>query len=192
MGGGQVAREAPTDAEKSTRPKGVRAVSPTAKKKKPRGLRSDHPTISLHLITLHCSTMDEPTTQGSPLKQPKKRFVGRRTADAQAQKETGTQQDVESTSVQRGMQDLQIYVLLTLTLYSHWIVYSRTTTQPSDLEPSPAGNPKRPGNPSGHRITTEKLLLRDPQNHPSCAHIRSQAGGPSVPRGTVDLRNHHL
>ncbi|KAL5362583.1 putative diphthamide synthesis protein-domain-containing protein [Aspergillus floccosus] len=35
------------------------------------------------------------------LKQPKKRFVGRRTADAQAQKDPSTQQDVESTSVQR-------------------------------------------------------------------------------------------
>ncbi|KAL4893101.1 putative diphthamide synthesis protein-domain-containing protein [Aspergillus ambiguus] len=35
------------------------------------------------------------------LKQPKKRFVGRRTADAQAQKDSSAQQDVESTSVQR-------------------------------------------------------------------------------------------
>ncbi|KAG2413330.1 diphthamide biosynthesis protein [Aspergillus terreus] len=35
------------------------------------------------------------------LKQPKKRFVGRRTADAQAQKDPSAQQDVESTSVQR-------------------------------------------------------------------------------------------
>jgi 2-(3-amino-3-carboxypropyl)histidine synthase len=35
------------------------------------------------------------------LKQPKKRFVGRRTADAQAQKDPAAQQDVESTSVQR-------------------------------------------------------------------------------------------
>ncbi|EAU37940.1 diphthamide biosynthesis protein 1 [Aspergillus terreus NIH2624] len=35
------------------------------------------------------------------LKQPKKRFVGKRTADAQAQKDPAAQQDVESTSVQR-------------------------------------------------------------------------------------------
>lgn len=35
------------------------------------------------------------------LRQPKKRFVGRRTADAQAQKD-GRQKDVESTSVQKG------------------------------------------------------------------------------------------
>ncbi|KAJ5599106.1 2-(3-amino-3-carboxypropyl)histidine synthase subunit 1 [Penicillium hetheringtonii] len=45
--------------------------------------------------------MEDQTNQGGPLKQPKKRFVGRRTADAQAQKESGSQQDVESTSVQR-------------------------------------------------------------------------------------------
>jgi hypothetical protein len=38
----------------------------------------------------------------SQLRQPKKRFVGRRTADAQAQKDT-TGQDVESTAVQTGM-----------------------------------------------------------------------------------------
>ena len=37
----------------------------------------------------------------SNLRQPKKRFVGRRTADAQAQKD-GSQKDVESTSVQKG------------------------------------------------------------------------------------------
>ncbi|PLN80989.1 diphthamide biosynthesis protein 1 [Aspergillus taichungensis] len=37
---------------------------------------------------------------GQSLRQPKKRFVGRRTADAQAQKDS-TQKDVESTSLQR-------------------------------------------------------------------------------------------
>lgn len=37
------------------------------------------------------------------LRQPKKRFVGRRTADAEAQKDPSTQKDVESTSVQKGM-----------------------------------------------------------------------------------------
>lgn len=69
--------------------------------------------------------MEDPTTQTSPLRQPKKRFVGRRTADAQAQKDGGSssQQDVESTSVQRGMNDLsQLYTLtcdsLVLTLDS--------------------------------------------------------------------------
>lgn len=51
--------------------------------------------------------MDDPTVQPNPLRQPKKRFVGRRTADAQAQKDSSSsQQDVESTSVQRGMHDL--------------------------------------------------------------------------------------
>lgn len=38
---------------------------------------------------------------GSNLRQPKKRFVGRRTADAQAQKD-GAQNEVETTSVQKG------------------------------------------------------------------------------------------
>ena len=38
---------------------------------------------------------------GQSLRQPKKRFVGRRTADAQAQKDS-SQKDVESTSLQRG------------------------------------------------------------------------------------------
>lgn len=58
--------------------------------------------------------MEDPTTQTSPLRQPKKRFVGRRTADAQAQKDagSGSQQDVESTSVQRGMKNLsKLYIL---------------------------------------------------------------------------------
>lgn len=36
-----------------------------------------------------------------PVRQPKKRFVGRRTADAQASKDPAG--DVESTSVQKGM-----------------------------------------------------------------------------------------
>lgn len=42
-----------------------------------------------------------PDTNGSNLRQPKKRFVGRRTADAQAQKDT-PQNDVETTTVQKG------------------------------------------------------------------------------------------
>lgn len=51
--------------------------------------------------------MEETTANGSPvnstLRQPKKRFVGRRTADAQAQKEqSSSQNDVESTSIQKG------------------------------------------------------------------------------------------
>lgn len=37
-----------------------------------------------------------------PLRQPKKRFVGRRTADAQAQKDAPTAQNVETTSIQKG------------------------------------------------------------------------------------------
>ncbi|KAF7594057.1 Diphthamide biosynthesis protein 1 [Aspergillus hancockii] len=50
--------------------------------------------------------MEDTPVNGSPpsnpLRQPKKRFVGRRTADAQAQKEqSSSQQDVESTSIQR-------------------------------------------------------------------------------------------
>lgn len=42
-------------------------------------------------------------TPGSQMRQPKKRFVGRRTAEAQAQKDSATQNDVESTAVQTGM-----------------------------------------------------------------------------------------
>ncbi|GAB1204900.1 Diphthamide biosynthesis protein 1 [Aspergillus pseudonomiae] len=50
--------------------------------------------------------MEDTTANGPPangtLRQPKKRFVGRRTADAQAQKEqSSSQNDVESTSIQR-------------------------------------------------------------------------------------------
>lgn len=41
-----------------------------------------------------------PEVNGSHLRLPKKRFVGRRTADAQAQKDAP---HVETTSVQRGM-----------------------------------------------------------------------------------------
>ena len=47
----------------------------------------------------------EDTIAQSQLRQPKKRFVGRRTADAQAQKDPASP-DVESTEVQKGMQDL--------------------------------------------------------------------------------------
>ncbi|RAH41883.1 2-(3-amino-3-carboxypropyl)histidine synthase [Aspergillus brunneoviolaceus CBS 621.78] len=47
-------------------------------------------------------TSNQPTTSSAPLRQPKKRFVGRRTADAQAQKEgSSDHQDVESTSIQK-------------------------------------------------------------------------------------------
>lgn len=42
----------------------------------------------------------------SQMRQPKKRFVGRRTADAQAQKDTTSQKDVESTAVQTGIYHL--------------------------------------------------------------------------------------
>ncbi|PLB47786.1 putative diphthamide biosynthesis protein [Aspergillus steynii IBT 23096] len=48
--------------------------------------------------------MEDQTANNAPngqLRQPKKRFVGRRTADAQAQKDTSSQKDVESTSVQK-------------------------------------------------------------------------------------------
>jgi len=40
-------------------------------------------------------------TNNSNLRQPKKRFVGRRTAEAQAQ-QNGSQNDVETTTVQKG------------------------------------------------------------------------------------------
>ncbi|KAJ5325439.1 Diphthamide synthesis eukaryotic DPH1/archaeal DPH2 [Penicillium brevicompactum] len=42
----------------------------------------------------------EDGSQASQMRQPKKRFVGRRAADAQAQKESTGQKDVESTAVQ--------------------------------------------------------------------------------------------
>lgn len=48
---------------------------------------------------------DIANTLGSQMRQPKKRFVGRRTAEAQAQKDSASQADVESTAVQTGMQD---------------------------------------------------------------------------------------
>ncbi|KAJ5407734.1 2-(3-amino-3-carboxypropyl)histidine synthase subunit 1 [Penicillium cosmopolitanum] len=71
--------------------------------KKAAGFLCDHPTSNTNIIIVIDSIMEDPTTQTSPLRQPKKRFVGRRTADAQAQKDGGSssQQDVESTSVQR-------------------------------------------------------------------------------------------
>lgn len=51
-------------------------------------------------------TPTSPTEDGSQaasqMRQPKKRFVGRRTADAQAQKDATSQKDVESTAVQTG------------------------------------------------------------------------------------------
>lgn len=49
---------------------------------------------------------DTSNTQGNQLRQPKKRFVGRRTADAQAQKDSTSQADVETTAVQKGMHGL--------------------------------------------------------------------------------------
>lgn len=49
---------------------------------------------------------DTLNTPGGQMRQPKKRFVGRRTAEAQAQKDSTGQNDVESTAVQTGMQDL--------------------------------------------------------------------------------------
>lgn len=51
---------------------------------------------------------DSSNAQGRQLKQPKKRFVGRRTADAQVQKDSTSQADVESTAVQRGMHGLSV------------------------------------------------------------------------------------
>jgi len=42
-----------------------------------------------------------PEANNSNLRQPKKRFVGRRTAEAQAQ-QNGSQNDVETTTVQKG------------------------------------------------------------------------------------------
>jgi hypothetical protein len=49
---------------------------------------------------------DTACVQASQLRQPKKRFVGRRAADAQAQKDPAAPTGVESTQVQKGMQDL--------------------------------------------------------------------------------------
>lgn len=53
--------------------------------------------------------MEAPSnTLGSQLRQPKKRFVGRRTADVQAHKDPNSQANVESTEVQKGMQDSSV------------------------------------------------------------------------------------
>jgi hypothetical protein len=90
--------------------------APPQKMKKAAGFLCDHPTSNIHIGIIIDSSMEDPTAQTSPLRQPKKRFVGRRTADAQAQKDggSGSQQDVESTSVQRGMKDLlKLYTLTT-------------------------------------------------------------------------------
>jgi 2-(3-amino-3-carboxypropyl)histidine synthase len=48
------------------------------------------------------STEDGSQATGQ-MRQPKKRFVGRRTAEAQAPKESTGQKDVESTAVQTGI-----------------------------------------------------------------------------------------
>lgn len=79
----------------------VETVTPHRKK---RSNRSRGDLIS----TLQPSNImdDTANAQGSPLRQPKKRFVGRRTADAQAQKDSTSQADVESNAVQKGMQSI--------------------------------------------------------------------------------------
>ncbi|GMF72254.1 unnamed protein product [Aspergillus oryzae] len=63
--------------------------------------------------------MEETTANGSPvnstLRQPKKRFVGRRTADAQAQKEqSSSQNDVESTIPPEILEDPEIQAAIDL------------------------------------------------------------------------------
>ncbi|KAJ6177737.1 hypothetical protein N7519_008198 [Penicillium mononematosum] len=45
-------------------------------------------------------SIEDGSQSAAQMRQPKKRFVGRRTADAQAQKDTTSQKDVESTAVQ--------------------------------------------------------------------------------------------
>ncbi|THC92244.1 hypothetical protein EYZ11_008276 [Aspergillus tanneri] len=66
--------------------------------------------------------MDVPTTNdtsSSQFRQPKKRFVGRRTADAQAPKDvSSSQRDVESTSIQKEDPDIQAAIDLLPKNYS--------------------------------------------------------------------------
>lgn len=82
----------------------VQTVSPHRKKIKSIAGR----LVELDNGQLDIIMEDNSTPQGSQLRQPKKRFVGRRTADAQTQNDSTRQGDVESTAVQKGMQNLPV------------------------------------------------------------------------------------
>lgn len=135
------------------------------------------------------------------VKQPKKRFVGRRAADAASQN-AGTDAKPSSTTVGRKF-ILSIYStssLLQVTIDDDksqrqrlTLSHSRKTqkgTTPS--KPSPQGNHRRPQPQGGHVPPALKLQLRDPQDHPPHPVLGVEKGRPADARGPAPLRHDNL
>lgn len=122
------------------------------------------------------------------LRQPKKRFVGRRTAEAQAQ-QNGSQNDVETTTVQKGKSPHLKAIYQRTSLLTP---YSHTPANTKNLKPSTPRNSQRPRHQLRNHPPPKKLLLRNPQNNSPHPHPRRKAHCPPIPRRSSHLRNDHL
>lgn len=125
------------------------------------------------------------TTLRPATRQPKKRFVGRRTADAQAQAES-TNTD---TSIEKGeplTPQKQCITIILINFYSH------PPQTPPNPKPHPPLHLRKPRHPRRHLPPALKLLLRNPQNDPSHPYTQRKTGRSTIPRGSVVVRNHNI
>ena len=107
-----------------------------------------------------------------PSRQPRRKFVGRRTAEAQARQKA---ENDPNRSVERDDGDVAIRKV-------------PTTESP---EPNPRGHPSRQGHQRSHRSPPGELFFRNPQNNPPHPLSGLYTDRSTVPRRSSPLRHDH-
>jgi hypothetical protein len=93
-------------------------------------------------------------------KQPRKRFVGRKTGDKAAEPSTDPNANIEDSSAIQGVRRI---LCCPMHRYSTLTAYSRTASSHCPrAERNPRRHSARQGHQRGHRIAATQLQLRDP------------------------------
>jgi hypothetical protein len=130
--------------------------------------------------------IEEPTAVP---KQPKRRFVGRKTAVKSGEQSADPNANIEDSSAIQGVRCL-------------WKIRMRSCNNMCHSRPAPPHCPSPERYPRRHparqrhqrcnRSPSAKLQLRDPQMHTSHTHIWRQVSSTAVSRGAAALRYNYL
>ncbi|KAJ8115784.1 hypothetical protein OPT61_g2635 [Boeremia exigua] len=122
-------------------------------------------------------------------RQPKRRFVGRKTVEKSGDQPADPNANIEDSSAIQGVRRL-----LAVTFDSMTDTYCSRTASPhsSRLERHTRLYPARQRPQRCHRPPPTELQLRDPQMHTPYTDIRREVGSTTVPRRIAALRHDHL
>jgi hypothetical protein len=129
---------------------------------------------------------EEPTV--AP-KQPRKRFVGRKTAEKAGEQQADPNANIEDSSAIQGVRRLRGLICTRSTNE----YYSRPASPYcSRAERASRLDTTRSRDQRCDRTTTTQLQLRNSQMHTPHTHIRRKVDSIAVPRGLVAVCDHHI